>query len=179
MRSATASPMYARALRGSMRARVERIFRKLEETGHEDVECVALMMGVDPHLDMSFFYATDLVHGGLFERSIAVLRKDGRVEVLTSVLEESSAKKASEIDLHVYTTNEEKEKWLADRLRAVAKVGINAPEITLNEYHLLKRLAPGRMAARAASCAASTVSYIPRCSSVPRPKTHVRVRSLA
>ncbi len=120
-----------------MKDRVRRIFREIEKAG-ERVDAVALMMGVEPHLDMSFFYATDAVAGGLFERSVALLWPDGRVEVLTSALEEASARKAPEAEVHLYATNDEKAAWLKDRLKGLGRVGVNGPEITFHEYSLLR-----------------------------------------
>lgn len=124
-----------------MRERVQRIFRHVEQSG-ERVDALVFMNGVEPHLDLSFFYATDLVRGGSFERSLAVLWPDGKVEVLTSTLEEMSARKAPEAEIAIFKTNVEKEQWITEKLGKLARVGVNAPELTFHEYGQLRKLLP-------------------------------------
>jgi len=118
---------------------VKRIYKNLESS----VDAIVLMNAVDPHLDMSFFHATDLVTGGLFERSAAILWPDGRVEVFTSRLEEPSARKATEIDLVVYETNDERNEHLARRLSGLSNVGVNPNELTHADHQTLSATIKG------------------------------------
>ena len=74
-----------------MRNRVRAIFRHLKES----VDVVAVSNSTDPHIDMSFFYATGLTTG-LFEGCSAFLYKGGRTRILTSALEAESAHKAKD-----------------------------------------------------------------------------------
>ena len=76
-----------------MRSRVQRIFRGVPD----DVDLVLLQNSNAHHVDMSFFYATELVTGGGFERSVAVLHRDGAMDLLVPLLEETSAKRANDV----------------------------------------------------------------------------------
>lgn len=121
-----------------MKARVQRIFGALEEP----VDLVVLTNGVEPHLDLSFFYVTDLVLGGLFERSAAVCAPDGRVEVLTSPLEEPSARRAPEAAITIFQNQDERTALLADRLKGVRTIGINGNEAVHADVEAVRKLAP-------------------------------------
>jgi len=72
-----------------MGERVKRIFRNL----NDGVDLIVFLNSVDPHIDMSFFYATG-VTDGLFEGCAAWLTPDGRAAITTSALEEEAAKKS-------------------------------------------------------------------------------------
>ncbi|HLE97238.1 MAG TPA: Xaa-Pro peptidase family protein, partial [Candidatus Thermoplasmatota archaeon] len=120
-----------------MRSRVLRIFQNVPQ----DVEAVVLANAVDPHLDLTFFYATDLVGGGLFERSYAVLTRDGRVEVLTSPLEEGLGRKAPEAEVTVYTQPDERDAWLGKRLAGARKIGFNGAEVVWSELETVRKVA--------------------------------------
>jgi len=70
-----------------MGERVKRIFRNL----NDGVDLIVFLNSVDPHIDMSFFYATG-VTDGLFEGCAAWLTPDGKAAITTSALEEEAAK---------------------------------------------------------------------------------------
>ncbi len=72
-----------------MKSRVKNIYRHLEK----DVDVIVLANSTDPHLDKSFFYATGIT-GGLFEGCAAFLHPDGGIDLLSSQLEEETARKS-------------------------------------------------------------------------------------
>lgn len=122
-----------------MRSRVKRIFREVPE----GVEAVVLFNSEAPHLDLSFFYATNLVEGGLFEGGLAVLRPDGSCTVLTSELEEQSARKAREAEVLVFHGKQERDELLKKSLGDARSVGFNARETTYTNVLSLREALPG------------------------------------
>ena len=122
-----------------MRERVRRIFRNVDD----GLDLIVLLNSVDPHVDLSFFYATGLTDG-LFEGCAAWLTPDGGCEITTSALEEESAKKSG-LPLHVHRTQAESDRTLRKLLRGHRKIGINAAELTHAAYRRLQRSA-GRSA---------------------------------
>ena len=119
-----------------MRARVKRIFKNIGDR----VDLVVLMNSVDPHIDLSFFYATGLTDG-LFEGCAAWLRPDGGAEIMTSALEEEAAKKSG-LPLHVFRHREEPSRLLRRLLEGHRRIGINAAELTHNAFTRLRKFAP-------------------------------------
>ena len=121
-----------------MRDRVRRIFEKVPE----DVSLIVLQNDVSPHVDMSFFHATDLVSGGGFERSMAVLHRDGRLDLLVPLLEEASARRAPDATVSVYQKADERKEWLSKAVAGHPKVGVNPPELVASNYLATKELLP-------------------------------------
>ena len=119
----------------SMRDRVRRIFRNV----HDGLDLIVFLNSVDPHIDMSFFYATGLTDG-LFEGCGAWLTPGGGCEITTSALEEQAAKKSG-LPLHVFQTRDESTARMKEQLRGHKKIGVNASELTYAAFLRLKRLA--------------------------------------
>lgn len=119
-----------------MRSRVKRIFRKV----NDGIDLIVLLNAVEPHIDLSFFYATGITDG-LFEGCGAWLTPDGACEVTTSALEEEAAKAAG-LPLHVFRTREENLKLIRALLRGHRRIGINAMELTHHMFSRLRKLAP-------------------------------------
>jgi Xaa-Pro aminopeptidase len=109
-----------------MKSRIKRIFR----AAPEGLEAVVLFNSENPHLDLSFFYATDLISGGLFEGGMAILRPDGSCTILTSELEEQSARKAKDAEVLVFHGKQERNDLLVKAIGGARKVGFNARETT-------------------------------------------------
>lgn len=121
-----------------MRDRVRRVFERVSE----DVGVILLHNDVSPHVDMAFFHATDLVSGGGFERSVAVLHRDGGLDLLVPALEETSARRAPDATVTTYAKADERKEWIAKAVRGHAKVGINPPELVASNYLALKEMLP-------------------------------------
>jgi Xaa-Pro dipeptidase len=119
-----------------VRDRVRRIFRNLAD----GVDLVVFLNSVDPHIDMSFFYATGLTDG-LFEGCAAWLTPDGGCHITTSALEEEAAKKSG-LPIHVFRTREEASKRFRFHLKGHRKIGVNASELTYAAFQRLQKLAP-------------------------------------
>jgi Xaa-Pro dipeptidase len=116
-----------------MKSRIKRIFSHAPE----GTEAIVLFNAEAPHLDLSFFHATDLVEGGLFEGGMAILRPEGSCTILTSELEEQSARQAKEADVQVFHSGAERKELLRKALGGARKVGFNARETTYaNVKHL-------------------------------------------
>jgi len=118
-----------------MKERIRRIFKQTEE-----LDCAIFMNGVEPHLDMSFFYVTGLADG-LFETGGVVIYPDGGMDIVSSLLEEPSAKKCK-APLHVYRKLEEGEEIFTSLLKGKKKIGINSEELTHANFEKLSRMAP-------------------------------------
>ncbi|MFA5860644.1 MAG: aminopeptidase P family N-terminal domain-containing protein, partial [Candidatus Thermoplasmatota archaeon] len=117
-----------------MRSRIERIFRGVPH----DVDVILLQNSLAQHVDMAFFHATDLVSGGGFERSSAALHRDGKLDVLVPLLEETSAKRAPEATIETYQRADERKDWIASKLKGRSKIGIHASELVTQDYLALK-----------------------------------------
>src|SRR2546427_7235202 len=120
----------------SVKARVKSIYRHLKKP----VDAIVLSNSTDPHIDMSFFYATGLTDG-LFEGCTAWLFPDGRCEIVTSALEEEAAKKSG-LPLHVFRNRDERLAAMRALVRGRRRIGINASELTYKAFTELKKLAP-------------------------------------
>lgn len=117
------------------------IYRALKQP----VDAIVLSNSTDPHIDMSFFYATGLTDG-LFEGCTAWLFPDGRCEIVTSALEEQAAKKSG-LPLHVFRNRDGRLAAMRRLAKGGRRIGFNASEITQKAYAELVKLAPrARMA---------------------------------
>lgn len=126
-----------------MKHRVQAVFRSLPP----ETEAVVLLNAVDPHIDLSFFYLFD-VPSGLFEGSAAIAYPDGRLHVLSSPLEEESARQAAKhdpsVEIHVPQRREESDALIAELVPAHGPVALNFRELTHEAYLRLDHVAPGR-----------------------------------
>src|SRR2546430_16990355 len=93
-----------------MGERVKRIFRNL----NDGVDLIVFLNSVDPHIDMSFFYATG-VTDGLFEGCAAWLTPDSKAAGAASALEEEAAKKSG-LPLAEFRTRDESSESINKRL---------------------------------------------------------------
>src|SRR2546430_17730047 len=107
-----------------MGERGKRIFRNL----NDGVDLIVFLNSVDPHIDMSFFYATG-VTDGLFEGCAAWLTPDGDVAITTSALEEEAAQKSG-LPLDVFRSREESTKLLRKRLGRYRQIWGHATELS-------------------------------------------------
>jgi Xaa-Pro dipeptidase len=113
-----------------MKERVRRIFAGVPE----GIDLILLQNSNAQHVDMSFFHATDLVAGGSFERSIAALHRDGRIELAVPLLEETSAKRAPDATIMAYTKADERKAFLARIVKGHEKIGLHNAELVATDY---------------------------------------------
>lgn len=133
-----------------MSDRTLRIFSQLDE----HVDAILLVNGEDPMSDASFFYATG-VTSGLFENCPAILYPDGRVRMITSTLEETSARGTS-AEVLPYSNLEERRELLKESLRGVRTLGINGPGITYQWCKEVEDTIPGVKLVDVAKAASGT-----------------------
>jgi Xaa-Pro dipeptidase len=119
-----------------MKERIRRIFT--ETTEAPDVLLFA--NSAEPHLDMGFFYVTG-VPSGLFEGSFAAAYPDGSCTILTSPLEETSARAGKDVDVAVAASRDDLRKEFAKLLKGAKKIGLNYREITHESYRGIRRYA--------------------------------------
>ncbi|MEM4293523.1 MAG: Xaa-Pro peptidase family protein [Thermoplasmata archaeon] len=106
--------------------------RKILERLKEEVDVIVLRNATEPNIDPNFFYVTDLPYG-LFEGCVCLIWSDGTTEILTTKLEEETAKHAK-LPLTVFSSKEERTKVLKKKLAKAKKVGINFENITHQAY---------------------------------------------
>jgi Xaa-Pro dipeptidase len=123
-----------------MRERVRKVFERLDPS----VDALVIANSVDPHLDQSFFYLFD-VPSGLFEGSVAVARRDGHMDVLTTPLEAQSAEEAAKHDSSITLHTVERdgaEPAVSKLLNGAKSVGLNFAELTHGWFTRLDKIAP-------------------------------------
>lgn len=120
-----------------MKDRILRIFSKL----NEPVDAILLVNDEEPIADASFFHATGAT-SGLFEHCPAILYPDGRSTLITSRLEETSARSTSAEVLPYFTTAERTE-LMRSALKGVDRLGINGLGITYHWVKEIESVAPG------------------------------------
>jgi Xaa-Pro dipeptidase len=121
----------------SIKERALRIFSKIQEP----VDAILLMNEEEPMLDASFFYATG-AESGLFEGCPAVLWPDGKIRIISSQLEETSAGRTG-AEVAIYRNAAERAELLAEALKGAGRVGINGDGITYHGLKLMEKAAPG------------------------------------
>jgi Xaa-Pro dipeptidase len=109
-------------------ARVRRLFEHAE-----DLDAVVTVNGPP---DATFFWATGLHDGGTFEGSAAILRPDEAVTVVTSPLEETTARRS---DNRVVIYDDREDFWdeLADRFTDGERVGFDATQVSVDRHRKL------------------------------------------
>ncbi len=88
--------------------------------------------------DLNFYYFTRLLEGGIFEGSFAVLTDDG-IKVITSILEEESAKKGKH-EVLLYRTASEREELLRKALKGSNTIGVNYNALSVRDFEKLKKI---------------------------------------
>lgn len=114
-----------------MNTKLKKIYGNLEK----EVDLIYIENGSDP--DMNFFYLTG-VESGLFEGCAALAYPDS-LELVVSLLEEESAKKAKKDRMHIFKKREEKKDILKKKLN-VDRIGINGKNLSYDSYKKLKEI---------------------------------------
>jgi len=119
-----------------MATKQKRIFSALSDK----VDAVVLMNATEPNIDQSFFYATGIMNG-IFEGCAAIVWPN-KVEVLTSSLEELSARQAG-VRAIVFDTAKEETEILKKKLKGLDRIGVNSDELTHSNYRRIKKCSKG------------------------------------
>ncbi|MDR0198373.1 MAG: Xaa-Pro peptidase family protein [Methanomassiliicoccaceae archaeon] len=104
----------------------------------ETADAVVISNGTSPFLDPLFWYVTEQTSGS-FEGTIAIISKDGSLDVITGALEETTAKKGRG-NVHIYGTRDERDHILMELLRGCASIGVRSTAITHGASENLKRV---------------------------------------
>ena len=126
------------------RRRAKKVFAAFKHLDEDAPDAIVLRNGVEPHIDLSFFYAT-AIPSGIFEGGMCVLHRDGNVDVFSSVLEEESARRAGTgFRLRIPRRRGDEAKTLRRVLdgRAKRTIGINGPELTYRDFRVLRKYLP-------------------------------------
>ncbi len=95
--------------------------RLMENAG--DLDAIVIANDGEPFLDSAFWYLTEQ-NSGVFEGSYAVVRKDGSLDVIVSILEEEAAR-CGKGDVKVYHNRQDLTEHLQSSLKDCRKVGFN------------------------------------------------------
>ncbi len=117
-----------------MQQRVDRIFDNIED---KEVSHIIIKNGNEPFVDQTFFYLTK-VTSGIFEQSYVIADRDSKITLVTSILEEESARK-TDLNIEIYKTKKEKNKILESVIKNTKKIGFNSTEIDVESYMDLKK----------------------------------------
>ncbi|MDA4111482.1 MAG: Xaa-Pro peptidase family protein [Thaumarchaeota archaeon] len=118
--------------------RVRKIFAQMDESNRESPEALILANGVEPHLDASFFYITGFPYG-LFEGSFLLAKRDGKISLVTSPLEEPIAKiYAKGIDVLTASDSAEAKSTLGSLGSEIKSLALNSPELNYKSFLEIK-----------------------------------------
>ncbi len=121
--------------------RAEKIFEQIGERA----DTFVLANGAEPHLDASFFYVTGYPYG-LFESSYLVAERNGKISLVTSLLEEPIAR-SFENGVEVFA-DQDRDRMIA-RLKSIATstpgktIALNSSELTYSSYLQIKSVFKG------------------------------------
>lgn len=104
-----------------------------------DTDTILIFNGNENSVDKTFFYLTE-ASSGIFEGSFLIVKPDS-MKILTSVLEEESAKSTG-LDVAVVHSRREGEEAIKNELKDTDVVGLNYSSLTLESYTMLLRMIP-------------------------------------
>ncbi|MFA5452046.1 MAG: aminopeptidase P family protein [Candidatus Methanomethylophilaceae archaeon] len=132
-------------------SRAERLF-----SNSEGMDAIVILNGEEPFLDSTFWYVTEQ-SSGTFEGAIAIVTSDGKLHVITNILEEETAN-TGKGEVHVYRTKDEYDGVLKDILKDANKIGVNIHSAIYSTVQHLKNLREDIEIKDATSAIAKTVS---------------------
>jgi len=121
--------------------------RKIFEQIGDGPDTFVLANGTEPYLDASFFYVTGYSYG-LFEGSFLVAERNGRISLVTSLLEEPIARGFDNvIEIYAESSKEEVLRRLAsiagdDSIRGKG-IALNSQELTYSSFLEIKSVFKG------------------------------------
>ncbi|MDR1405182.1 MAG: aminopeptidase P family protein [Candidatus Methanoplasma sp.] len=122
----------------------------------EGFDAIVILNDGDPFLDSTFWYLTEQT-GGSFEGSMAIVGKDGKLDVIVSTLEEESAM-SGKGDIHVYRTRDDRDSHLREVLKGSVSVGFNVRNASYSMVEYVRKTVEGIKIGDASSAISSAVS---------------------
>ena len=101
-------------------------------------DAVVISNGGMPFLDLVFWYVTEQ-DSGSFEGSLAVISKDGSLDVVTGRLEETTARNGKG-NVHIYEKREERDSIISELLKGCRSIGVSGRSITYNMSEHLRKI---------------------------------------
>lgn len=117
-----------------MNSKVKRIFSNVSE----EIDAILILNDVEPNIDSTFFYVTGL-DSGIFEGSCLILWPDGSTELISSKLEEGSARSAFQ-NFKIFEKTAERNKMIEESLRGINRIGLNFSSLTVKNYKEINKL---------------------------------------
>jgi len=119
--------------------RIQRVYQRIKD---EIPDVIFIKNSIEPHLDLSFFYFTNL-ESGVFENSIFLAYQNGEASLYTSKLEEESAKEGiSRFKTKIFKDSKDKTMILKKIGASIDKIGVNSRELTYQDLLSLKKILP-------------------------------------
>ena len=122
----------------------------------EGMDAVVIANDGEPFLDSTFWYLTEQ-NSGTFEGSFAIVKSDGSMDVLVSILEEEGAREGAG-NICVYHDRAEREAFIKEALKGCTKVGFNVNSATYAAVEYVKKVAEGIEVVNAGKAISATVS---------------------
>lgn len=122
----------------------------------KDFDAIVILNDGSPFVDSTFWYLTELT-GGAFESSLAIVRKDGGLDVIVSILEAEAAE-SGRGEVHIYHNRSEMENYIRDALKGADNVGFNLHNASYSMVDFVKKTAKGIKIADASSAISATTS---------------------
>ncbi|MCK4717240.1 MAG: aminopeptidase P family protein, partial [Thermoplasmata archaeon] len=120
--------------------RIQRLFQAIEEEGTKNVDMLLFANAVEPHVDLGFFYVSGVTEG-VFENSTAIVLPDGSGTMVTSILEETTARKSG-MELLLNDGKEDWEKNLKKVVGKARRIGVHSRELTHSTFKKLQKALP-------------------------------------
>ncbi|MCL2785862.1 MAG: aminopeptidase P family protein [Methanomassiliicoccaceae archaeon] len=106
-------------------------------------DAVIIANGGMPFLDPVFWYVTEQ-RSGSFEGSMAIIFRDGSLDVITGRLEETTARSGNG-NVHVYERREERREILEGLLKGCRRIGISGGSVTYNFSEYIKNITNAKL----------------------------------
>ncbi|MDR0778455.1 MAG: aminopeptidase P family protein [Methanomassiliicoccaceae archaeon] len=103
-----------------------------------DADAVIISNGTSPFLDSVFWYVTEQT-SGTFEGSLAIISKDGGLDVLTGSLEGTTARRGLG-NVRVYETREERDSIFKELLKGCTRIGLGGRATTYSASEYIKKM---------------------------------------
>ena len=104
---------------------------------------IVLVNGSEPFLDSTFWYVTEQ-RSGVFEGSIAIISKDGTLDVITGSLEEVTAREGKG-NIHVCNTRRKLNATLRKILVRPKRIGMNTRFVSYSAVEYIKKITSAKI----------------------------------